>query len=103
MFRMTPKRPIWIEATLHSCLEAEVRKLVGKCAYKPFVERTRFLALIAVCAALAVPLCTAQALYNPGSSAVTLGQLADSHSPMLLAAIEGIPRESSRAGESLDR
>jgi enterochelin esterase-like enzyme len=88
MFRMTPKRPIWIEATLLPCFEAEVRKFVGKCAYKPFVERTRFLALIAGCAVLAVPLCTAQALYNPGSSAVTLGQLADSHSPMLLAAIE---------------
>ncbi len=88
MFRMTPKRPIWIGATLLSCFEAEVRKFVGNCGHKPFVERSKFLALIALCAVLAVPLCAAQALYNPGSSAVTLGRLADSHSPMLLAAIE---------------
>jgi hypothetical protein len=88
MFRMAPKQPIGIGATLLSCFEAEVRQFVGRCALKPFAARTRFLMLIAACAVLALPLCAAQALYNPGASAVTLGQLADSHSPILLESIE---------------
>jgi hypothetical protein len=88
MVRTTPNRLIWIGALLISSFAPDRRKLAGKYAHKPSLQRTRFLAVIAACAALAAPLCRAQALYSPGASAIALDQLADSHSPRLLEAIE---------------
>jgi enterochelin esterase-like enzyme len=88
MVRTTPNRLIWIGALLISSFAPDRRKLAGKYAHKPSLQRTRFLAVIAACAALAAPLCRAQALYSPGASAIALDQLADSHSPKLLEAIE---------------
>ncbi len=88
MVKMTSKRPIWIGATRLSCLEADNRKAAGNYANKFSAKRIPFLPLIAAWAVLAVPHCIAQALYNPGSSALTLGRMADSHDPKLLEAIE---------------